>query len=359
MKDDFDFSHWAALHEPQTLASSPQVGKRERVWDEHDLRAAELTAHFVPLHRMRFFDFLQTADRQAGAPARLVKPYTTPVAYTDWGPREAPIVVCVGGVANTAMRFAFLAAELCASHRVICMDWVGRGCSGWLADDLEYRLETYVSQLRQLVEHLGGRPVAIAGSSMGGSVAMEFAARCPALVERLVLNDIGAHMPQERRVRRAETLARFYVFRNPDELLRKVGAAQKNDGIVSADVRLFIGHHQTRWSPENAGRIYRADPRAMLAYQREAQADVDQWEAWGEVRCPTLLLHGMESDALSTATIARMDRMHPMTVAHIPKTGHTPVLCDGHQTHCIGDWLRGNGETRPAFSIPLAAPTAF
>jgi pimeloyl-ACP methyl ester carboxylesterase len=56
------------------------------------------------------------------------------VAYADWGPADAPVVLCCGGVANVAMRFNYLAADLSDRFRVICMDWLGRGRSGWMAD---------------------------------------------------------------------------------------------------------------------------------------------------------------------------------------------------------------------------------
>ena len=68
---------------------------------------------------------------------------------------------------------------------------------------------------------------------------------------------------------------------------------------------------------------------------------VDQWDDWARVRCPVLLLHGMASDALTAGTIARMQRGRPMTVVHLPDTGHTPVLADRHQTEFIGAWLQG------------------
>ena len=66
---------------------------------------------------------------------RFRKPYAVKVAHTDWGDPGHPIVVCVGGVANTAMRFNYLASDLESHFRVVCMDWVGRGRSGWMADD--------------------------------------------------------------------------------------------------------------------------------------------------------------------------------------------------------------------------------
>ncbi len=333
----------------------------QRLWQAHDAAIAPLLGRFRGLYRQRSFDYVQPLRLQGGVPRRHRRPYAVPVAYTDWGPRDAPLLVCTGGVANTAMRFAFAAAELSRERRVICMDWLGRGRSGWLADASEYGLPTYVEQLRQLLDHLvadgaHGAPVDLLGSSLGGSASIAFAAMQPARVRRLVLNDVGPSMARARRRRRAETLARFHVFRTPEEMSRRVGAAQKNDGPVSEEIRQFIAWHQTRWSSENAARVYRHDPRAMLAYRDEAQHDLDQWAEWQQVRCPVLLLHGLQSDALSARTIARMRRGHAVTVAHIPDTGHTPVLCDRHQTRSIADWLRGDGLAATEFSIPHALP---
>jgi pimeloyl-ACP methyl ester carboxylesterase len=151
------------------------------------------------------------------------------------------------------------------------MDWLGRGRSGWMADQGDYSLATYAEQLRQMVLHLGGRPVALLGSSMGGSAAIELIARHPELVERLILNDVGPHIPARRRLRRAETIARHYVFRSPSDLLRKVGASQKNDGPLGDDIRFNLTFHQTRWSDDEGGRIYRHDVRALQAYRHDAQ----------------------------------------------------------------------------------------
>lgn len=327
-------------------------------WRDFETQGERLTARFEGLYRHGGFEYEQPRSLQTDVPARLRKPYRVPVAYTDWGDVEAPLVVCVGGVANTAMRFSFLAADLCARYRVVCMDWLGRGRSGWLADEREYARATYVEQLRQLLAHLAPRaPAALLGSSLGGSAALALAAREPRLVGRLLLNDVGPAMPAARRRRRADTLARFHVFASPAELARRIGAAHKHDGPVSAEIRQFLAYHQTRWSDENAGRVYRHDPRAMLAYRRDAQHGLDQWDDWAALRedLPVLLLHGMESDALGPRTLARMGRQHPrLAVAHIPDTGHTPVLSDRHQTAVIRAWLDGALPGAVRLSVPHA-----
>jgi pimeloyl-ACP methyl ester carboxylesterase len=108
--------------------------------------------------------------------------------------------------------------------------------------------------------------VILLGSSLGGSAAIELAARHPKMVSRLILNDIGPYIPKKRRKRRSQTLARHYVFRDPADLLRKIGASQKNDGPISDDIRFNVTFHQTKWSDEEGGRVYRHDVRALQAF---------------------------------------------------------------------------------------------
>ncbi len=309
-------------------------------WAAWEASALRLAARFEGLAERGGFDFQQRPGLQPGVPQRLRRAYTVPVHCMHWGPVDGPPVLCVGGVANTAARFAFLAADLArAGFRVTCMDWLGRGHSGWLADDSEYTLATLVEQLRQAVAHLGGGPLTLLGSSMGASAAIALAARQPRSVSRLVLNDTGPHIPQARRQRRAQALARWYVFRTPADMERRVGVSLKNDGPVSDEVRRFIAWQLTRWSDADGGRVYRHDPRALLAYREAARQPLDQWAEWARVRAPTLLLHGLQSDTLTPATIRRMRRGHAVAVAHVPATGHTPVLDDRHQTASIADWL--------------------
>jgi pimeloyl-ACP methyl ester carboxylesterase len=324
---------------------------RKRVmqsWNEYLAVASQVVGRFHGQFELGHFDYEHPNKLQPDTPRRLKRPYKVNVSYSDWGPRDAPIVICCGGVANVAMRFNYLASDLCDSFRLICMDWLGRGRSGWLAAEADYSLATYAEQLRQLIMHLGGKPVIMLGSSMGGSTAIEMMSKHPHLISRLILNDVGPHIPARRRKRRAETIARHYVFKNPSDLLRKVGASQKNDGPVSDDIRFNLTFHQTRWSDEEVGRIYRHDVRALQAYRRDAQRSLLQWQQWQHVNCPTLLIHGLQSDALFESTIKRMSRGKDITLMRIPDTGHAPLLADRNHIWFIRDWLLGGSDGHSA-----------
>jgi len=332
-------------HDPNWEPPIPGRRLHLKTWDEYMAMAKRVIERFDHQYDLRHFDYIHPVALQKCA-KRFRKPYPVKVAYTEWGDAQAPVVVCVGGVANTAMRFSYLAADLESHFRVVCMDWVGRGRSGWMSDQRDYSLKTYSEQLRQLIHHLGGGPVIVLGSSLGGSAAIELASKHPELVSKLILNDIGPFIPKARRKRRSATLARYYVFREPSDLLRKIGASQKNDGPVSDDIHFNVTFHQTKWSDEEGGRVYRHDVRALQAYRDDAQESLDQWAAWKRVKCPVFLIHGMMSDALLPPTIKRMKDNHAVTVMHVPDTGHTPVLSDRNQNWFIHEWLMGRTNTR-------------
>ncbi len=344
------------------IAWEPPVRGQRRTlnsWKEYMGLASRVVGRFHGQFDLQRFDYLHPVRLQPGTPLRLKKPYSVSVAYTEWGPADAPVLVCCGGVANVAMRFSYLASDLSDRFRVVCMDWLGRGRSGWLASEADYSLPTYAEQLRQMILALGvGKstgPVTVLGSSMGGSAAIALMARHPKLINRLILNDVGPHIPAKRRRRRADTIARHYVFREPQDLLRKIGASQKNDGPVGDDIRFNLTFHQTRWCDEEGGRIYRHDVRAMQAYRRDAQKSLLQWDEWQHVNCPVLLVHGMQSDALFDPTIRRMARGKQLQLMHIPDTGHAPLLADRHHIGYIRQWLLGEAMPEGEFSV-LHAP---
>lgn len=335
----------------------PVRGRRRELsnWNEYIAVASQVVGRFHGQFRIGHFDYVHPLQLQPATPQRLKREYAVNVAYAEWGPPNAPVIVCCGGVASVAMRFNYLASDLSDSFRLVCFDWVGRGRSGWLAAEGDYSLKTYAEQLRQVIMHLGGQPVIVLGSSMGGSAAIELAAKHPGLIDRLILNDVGPHIPARRRRRRADTLARHYVFREPSEMLRKVGASQKNDGPASDDIRFNLTFHQTRWSEEEGGRIYRHDVRALQAYRRDAQTSLLQWDQWRHVNCKTLLIHGMQSDALFEPTIRRMSRDKPVTLMRLPDTGHAPLLADRNQIWFIRHWLLGDGTAEREWTV-LHAP---
>jgi pimeloyl-ACP methyl ester carboxylesterase len=264
-----------------------------------------------------------------------------PISYFEWGDRANPTVICMGGVANSAMRFSLLAKALKSRFHVVSMDWAGRGDSGWLEELSDYTNEQAVDQLDQLLRSLRKKRIHLIGSSYGGTIAITYGSRFPERVRSIVLNDIGPEMSASRRKRRSAVLAKHYVFHEFSSLERKVGASQKNDGINDKDLLLFNAFHLTRWSEIEQGRVYKHDPRAMLAYRHYASKKLNQWQEWEKITQPIFLVRGVLSDALSDKTVKRMLVKPNVSLFKVPNAGHTPSLMSPDQITAVKTFLNG------------------
>ncbi len=106
------------------------------------------------------------------------------------GPEAAPTVVLVHGLGDKAARdWGGLIAVLAREHRVVAFDLPGFGRSS-KGNEL-YSPENYAAFLHYLmVEHFHTRTFSLVGHSMGGTIALRYAARYPQDVTALVLVDV-------------------------------------------------------------------------------------------------------------------------------------------------------------------------
>jgi len=140
---------------------------------------------------------LLSAVTAAAAPAETANRIREPVfqgdvLYRVAGPAGAPTVVLVHGLGDKASRdWDGLVAILARDYRVVRFDLPGFGESG--KGNHAYTPDNYVALLRYLSEkQIGARPFALVGHSMGGAIAMRYAARYPQDVRALVLADVPA-----------------------------------------------------------------------------------------------------------------------------------------------------------------------
>ncbi|MDR3437249.1 alpha/beta hydrolase [Telmatospirillum sp.] len=323
----------------------------------------DLTGHVanaIGAQPYRWFDYVVPEDLQHSTISRLRKDYPAKLAYLDTAPGGGSdqVILCLGGIVNSARRFDFLAADMRATHRVIAVDWPGRGRSGWLAQQTHYTNGILAHAVESLIEGLGLTHISLLGSSLGGKIGMDIAAHRPALVGRLILNDIGPEIPARRRVRRAETIGSYHVCARPVDLFRCGEAAQRHTGPIGDAVCLHNIMGQTKPCQAGGGREYRHDPRASQAYAEQERRNLPQWDVFKALECQTLLLHGDESDALLPETVRRMQDIAGlrMTVVHVPETGHSPALADADSSSVIGAWLSGHALPRESTLPCRAAP---
>jgi pimeloyl-ACP methyl ester carboxylesterase len=104
--------------------------------------------------------------------------------YDVAGPNDGDPIVFVHGVRLTRSAWASQMAGLSDAYRVIAMDLPGHGA---LADDA-FSLRAAADELERVIVEAAGGQAVVVGLSLGGYVAMDLAARRPAIIRGLVLS---------------------------------------------------------------------------------------------------------------------------------------------------------------------------
>ncbi|CAO5192042.1 2-hydroxy-6-oxonona-2,4-dienedioate hydrolase [Frankia sp. AiPs1] len=130
-----------------------------------------------------------------------VGPWSTRVLETGAG---EPLVL-LHGTGGHLEAFTRNLRALGARYRVIAYDFPGHGWTTTTTHDLE--IDDYLEHLGGLLDVLGLDRVHLSGESLGGWVAVKFAARHPERVHRLVLNTPGGTMATPEVMERIRSLS--------------------------------------------------------------------------------------------------------------------------------------------------------
>jgi len=91
---------------------------------------------------------------------------------------------------------------------------------------------------------------------------------------------------------------------------------------------------------EGGGLRLHYDPAIGEAYADLAEADLDLWELWDQIRCPVLLLRGGASPLLTAAVAERMGSSGPRArLVTFEGVGHAPALVADDQIAVVVDFL--------------------
>ncbi|HEX5761278.1 MAG TPA: alpha/beta hydrolase [Thermoanaerobaculia bacterium] len=118
------------------------------------------------------------------------------LAYSRLGRRDGEPWVLVHGLGSVGVTWAPVLRALRRDCRLIVPDLSALGGSKVPGD--AFGIQDGARAVARLIEHeLGGRPVTVAGLSLGGWMAVRLALARPELVARLVLIDAGGYRAQD------------------------------------------------------------------------------------------------------------------------------------------------------------------
>jgi 3-oxoadipate enol-lactonase len=166
--------------------------------------------------------------------------------YTIQGEAATHRVVLVHSLAMAGDVWEDVALKLAADAAVLTYDCRGHGSS--TKSPGPYRLETFADDLADLLDLLGWASIDLAGASMGGNVALQFAARYPSRVRTLGLVDTTAWYGPEaaekwdQRARTAETKGLASMIDFQESRWFSDAFRQENDARVQRCRALFLAN---------------------------------------------------------------------------------------------------------------------
>lgn len=285
--------------------------------------------------------------------------------YVEWGdPQAERVVICVHGLTRNGRDFDALAQALQPEFRVVCPDVAGRGRSDWLHAKEDYGYPQYCADMTNLIARVTANPatggmlgrlasamgsgrgkprrIYWVGTSMGGIIGMLLASRPDNPIQKLVLNDVGAVIPRAALERIGQYVGKDPRFKTLEELETMVRLVLAPFGALTdaqwqhLTVTGAKQHEDGSWG-------MRYDPDIGLPFQKWLLADVDLWQYWDAIVCPTLLLRGAQSDLLLKDTAVAMTRRGPKArLVEFDGIGHAPPLMADDQIKVVRDFLMAN-----------------
>jgi len=252
--------------------------------------------------------------------------------YVDWGNPTAPALVLLHGGRDHARSWDHVARELRRDFHVIAPDLRGHGDSEW-ARGGSYALQEFVLDVARLIEAIGCERVTLVAHSLGGNVAIHYAATFPERVEKLVaIEGLGPspRMLEERSATPyAERLAEWIT--RTRELAGKRARAYPSiqaaaermleaNPFLSVEQALHLTVHGVARNEDGSYRWKFDHGVRSHMPQRATLADLE--ETWTRITCPTLLVRGEQSWASDPELDGRLAAFRNARRVNVGQAGH-------------------------------------
>lgn len=308
------------MHVPHASNSGGRGGWTRR----HALRAS-LALSWSVWHATR----LAAQDAAPAGVSRIVTVNGARLHYLEWGTRKAtPTLVLLHPAPLNARVWSDFAAAMAPDYHVIAPDARGFGDSQHVGP---YDDDGFVADLGGLLEAVGVTRTVLCGNSMGGTLAYAFASLHPELVERLILVDTGPGEKPDS----AATSGPVGPGAGPPPgpprggppplppgpfPTREAAAAAVPPVFGSGFAKAMVDHNLRQ---DGDGRWHwKFDPAVQAAAQRSMR-DPRKWPRWLAVTCPTLVMRGERSPAMTQRAAEQMvsENRHA-TLVVIPRASH-------------------------------------
>ena len=242
----------------------------------------------------------------------------------EWGSGGQPILFLHGG-GQDSYTWDFVCLQLRDTYHCYAMDMRNHGESDTAPAGGVSPLDQ-AEDVKGVIGALGLKDPLLVGMSMGGIVAMTYASRNPGL-KGLVIVDVTPTVTRERRQDTYAFNARL-EFDSFEEAVNAAAAVNPHRPEVHLRFSLL---HMLEQRPD--GKWNRKRPRVAPPLQPSSTVSGQPtgfpmfealWDEVAKISYPTLIVHGMESNATDYGDAERLGTIIPKArVVHIPGASHT------------------------------------
>jgi pimeloyl-ACP methyl ester carboxylesterase len=260
------------------------------------------------------------------------------------------ILLLVHGVgAEAGSIWDNLLPDLAREYHVVAPDLPGFGRSS--KGNQLYSPEAQAAFLDWLINSLPGKPVTLVGHSLGGAVAMMYAARHESALDRLILVDSVGLLHQlavsQNFARHLLRLDVPFASSGIENSLGSIaGLLLEKTSRLPVDAKLLLS------SPFLREKFLTADPVRISAL---AMVDTDYSLLLAKISSPTWLIWGAKDEVASLRVAKILDWNLPQVKLRIlPGLGHSPMLDDiGNFKEALWQAL----QEAPEVEVPLPTST--
>ena len=269
---------------------------------------------------------------------------------------ERENIFCIHGLSANCRCWDRIVSGIEPEFRVLAMDLRGRGLSD--KPPTGYSIDQHVKDVEGVLKDQALTTVTLMGHSLGAYISLAFAARYPALVDKLILVDGGGHLPDSRwgRIEQAikpsmDRLGQvFPSYEDYTAPLKLAPFLKPWTGFLDTYFRYEI--------EESGGGVRSRTPAGSI---REEVANIRRLDAslmYPKIACPVLILRATEgilSEEDMVLPAEDADRM-VREIAHaksvdLPGTNHYSIIFEENE---IRDRtiLAFLGAISPSVSLP-------
>ena len=261
------------------------------------------------------------------------------VAYWQSGsPLAKKVLFCVHGLLGRSRDFDELIEALRDDFLCIAIDLPGRGQSDWLKQPEQYSPESYLPAISAVLNAVDNRPVHWVGTSLGGILAMAAASLKLANIEKLVLNDVGCHIPKAS-LQRIAAYVKDPLFNDQQALIDHIKRTYPSFRDLSEKQWQRVAQYGSRQADDGLHLHY--DPDIATNVRLGSNEDIDLMPLWQAIECPQMLIHGTASDLLTQEIVdAMLEHKPDLELLQLQGLGHAPPLMTPFEVQTITEFLK-------------------